>query len=159
MDNNEKQSLENSGSKKSERRIKVVKVIDYGRSAPNVSDDREPWDIDFPEHEERWIVIDEQTGEILDDAQGYGYRSAAKAHRGYAYKSMPKQKKRRLESMKSQVRDFWQRHEALSDDLDQAALWAYKDGEDFTIGDAKAIIEQSGADCEGLTIAQLIRYR
>ena len=35
--------------------------------------------------EDRWVIIDEQTGEILDDAQGYGYKSAQKAHAGYAY--------------------------------------------------------------------------
>lgn len=34
----------------------------------------------------RYIVVDITTGEILDDAQGYGYKSTAKAYAGYNYK-------------------------------------------------------------------------
>ena len=26
-----------------------------------------------------WVIVDQNTGEILDDAQGYGYRTAQKA--------------------------------------------------------------------------------
>lgn len=34
----------------------------------------------------RWVVIDPSTGEILDDAQGYGYRTKQSALAGYGYK-------------------------------------------------------------------------
>lgn len=34
----------------------------------------------------RYIVVSASTGEILDDAQGYGYRSRQKAHAAWAYK-------------------------------------------------------------------------
>lgn len=40
----------------------------------------------FTEIETRYRVVDADTGEVLDDAQGYGYTSAQKAHRGFAYK-------------------------------------------------------------------------
>ena len=39
----------------------------------------------------RWIVIDEETGEILDDAQGYGYKSKQKAYNAYFYKQKRKE--------------------------------------------------------------------
>ena len=35
-------------------------------------------------YEKRYIVIDAETGEILDDAQGYGYRSIRNAYSAYA---------------------------------------------------------------------------
>lgn len=39
----------------------------------------------------RYIIVDEDTGEILDDAQGYGYKSKPNAYRGYAYKQKQRQ--------------------------------------------------------------------
>ena len=36
--------------------------------------------------ESRYIIIDNHTGEVLDDAQGYGYRTAQNAYRAYAFK-------------------------------------------------------------------------
>ena len=34
----------------------------------------------------RYIIVDETTGEIIDDAQGYGYKTKQKAHSAYNYK-------------------------------------------------------------------------
>ena len=34
----------------------------------------------------RYILVDETTGEIVDDAQGYGYTTAHKAYKGYGWK-------------------------------------------------------------------------
>ncbi|MCD8083215.1 MAG: hypothetical protein LUE86_06880 [Clostridiales bacterium] len=36
--------------------------------------------------EPRYVLVDAKTGEVLDDAQGYGYKSVEKAHAAYAYK-------------------------------------------------------------------------
>lgn len=36
---------------------------------------------------DRFIIIDSYTGEILDDAQGYGYRTEEKAHKAFVWKS------------------------------------------------------------------------
>ena len=38
------------------------------------------------EGEKRYIIIDKETGEVLDDAQGYGFRSRRKAYAAYTYK-------------------------------------------------------------------------
>src|ERR1700758_5194398 len=42
----------------------------------------------------RYVVVDAATGDNVDDAQGYGYKTAQNAHRAHAYKSMPPKKKR-----------------------------------------------------------------
>ncbi|HJX20726.1 MAG TPA: hypothetical protein VJ454_07005 [Steroidobacteraceae bacterium] len=42
--------------------------------------------------DKRYVVVDEATGEVVDDAQGCGYKSAQNAHRAHAYKSMPPKK-------------------------------------------------------------------
>ena len=38
-------------------------------------------------HEKRFVIIDATTGELLDDAQGYGFKTAQKAYASYGYKS------------------------------------------------------------------------
>ena len=35
--------------------------------------------------EKRYVVINKETGEILSDAQGYGYKSIPKAYSAYMY--------------------------------------------------------------------------
>lgn len=34
----------------------------------------------------RWAIVDAETGEMLDDAQGYGFKSPRKAYAAYVYK-------------------------------------------------------------------------
>lgn len=34
----------------------------------------------------RYVIIDETTGEIMDDCDGLGYKTAQNAHKGYAYR-------------------------------------------------------------------------
>lgn len=41
---------------------------------------------ELSKHEDRWVIINTITNEILDDAQGYGYRSAEKAYASFHYK-------------------------------------------------------------------------
>ena len=47
---------------------------------------------------ERYVIVDTETGEILDDAQGFGYKSASKAYAAFNYKN--KSDKEKIEQMK-----------------------------------------------------------
>ena len=38
----------------------------------------------------RYRIVSIEIGQILDDAQGYGYRTPQKAYAGYAYKTRDK---------------------------------------------------------------------
>ena len=38
----------------------------------------------------RYAIMDMESGKIVDDAQGYGYKSAQKAYAGWAYKNRDK---------------------------------------------------------------------
>ena len=42
--------------------------------------------------ETRYEIVDPETGEVLDDAQGYGYRSIQKARAAWNYKNRDKSK-------------------------------------------------------------------
>lgn len=37
-------------------------------------------------YDRRYIIVDAETGAVLDDAQGYGYKTVQKAHAAFAYK-------------------------------------------------------------------------
>jgi hypothetical protein len=49
-------------------------------------------------YDRRYIVLDEATGEVLDDAQGYGCKTAQNAHRAQADKSMSPKKNRQRDA-------------------------------------------------------------
>ena len=38
-------------------------------------------------YDPRYVIVDTSTGEIVDDAQGYGYKSEQKAYACFSYKT------------------------------------------------------------------------
>lgn len=72
---------------------------------------------DFGYSETRYRLVNMDTGEIVDDAQGYGYKTAAGAHRAYGYKSMPKSRKRKIASVKERARRFREDNPSFVDDF------------------------------------------
>ncbi len=47
---------------------------------------------DSETREKRYVIINTESGEIVDDAQGYGYKTAQKAYAGWSYKNRDKSK-------------------------------------------------------------------
>ena len=59
---------------------------------PNAVRGRNPWD-DIPAYDERrFRIVSAETGEVLDDAQVYGYKTMQKAYAAWAYKTRDKTK-------------------------------------------------------------------
>ena len=56
--------------------------------------------------EKRYVIVDQASGEVVDDAQGYGYKTAQNAHRADAFKSMPPMRKRQRDAAQRQVRHW-----------------------------------------------------
>ena len=54
--------------------------------------------------DKRYVVIDTLTGEVLDNAQGYGYKSERKAYASYAYKTKDKSKDKEKAENNSQIK-------------------------------------------------------
>ena len=48
--------------------------------------------------------MDEDTGEIVDDAQGWRYKTARNAYRAHAYKKRPKSRRRKAASVERRVK-------------------------------------------------------
>ena len=73
-------------------------------------------------HDKRYVVVDEVSGEIVDDAQGEGYKTAQNAHRAHAYKSMPPKKKRQREAVKRQVERWCAAHPDFMGHVEQSTF-------------------------------------
>lgn len=81
-----------------------------------------PWLSD--RYDRRYVVVDATTGAVIDDAQGYGYKTAQNAHRARAYKSMSAQKKRQRDTVRKGVRRWCEKHSEFMADIARAMLYA-----------------------------------
>lgn len=73
-------------------------------------------------YEPRYVVVDFNTGAILDDAQGYGYKTPQKAHAAWGYKNRTPAQKAAQESVKKAVRKWAKEHRAFMDDMEDLAF-------------------------------------
>lgn len=55
-------------------------------------------------YDHRYVIIDMDTGEILDDAQGYGNKSTQKAYAVYTYKNRDKRKDKEKQLKSKHIR-------------------------------------------------------
>ena len=79
--------------------------------------------------EPRYVIIDEATNEVLDDAQGYGYKSSQSAYKAWEYKTNKKTRKR-VNKRKYQGRAFsrwWEKHAEFRDRVEEIMFYAAED--------------------------------
>jgi hypothetical protein len=74
----------------------------------------------------RWVIIDIETGEVLDDAQGYGYKSPQNAYRGYAYLTRDKSKDAEKKEKEDHIRQWMRSHKGFVRALEEYAFEIYK---------------------------------
>jgi hypothetical protein len=105
----------------------------------------------------RYVVIDEATGEVLDDAQGYGYKCAQSAHWAYSYKSMPPKKNRQREAAKRRVERWCAERGEFMQHVERVMFCAMKDGENVTEADVQAILTEHGVKLP-FSVKDLMRH-
>lgn len=64
-------------------------------------------------YEKRYVVVDKDTGEVLDDAQGYGYKSVQKAYAAYNYKNRDKSKDKEKEEKRNRIKEWMKQHKSF----------------------------------------------
>lgn len=89
----------------------------------------------------RWVVIDSSTGELLDDAQGYGYRTKQSALAGFGYKL--KYFHPRVRFQRRQAFRWLLAHEEFDRELMEAQFEIAGKGkwQDYTIFDQQVVDE------------------
>ena len=134
-----------SKNEKNEKAVKAVK-------APL---GREPWD-------HRWVIVNEETGEVLDDAQGYGYKSPQKAYAAWGWKSRSPEKKAREKTARKAVRKFLEEHEDVEEAIEQVewdiAKGAYGPGVTLNAKMVSELLDGMGYKDLPFTASELLRY-
>lgn len=67
------------------------------------------------EFDERYIIVNKETGETLDDAQGYGYRSKQKAFAAWNYKNSNAYERRAKDK---HIKRWLTEHHSFADDIE-----------------------------------------
>ena len=91
-------------------------------------------------YEARYVIVNEETGEILDDANGYGYKSIQTAHKGWAYKSKPKEEKDKMNKQYLIVMNWMKENKKVLSGLEDMYFYAFKDGVEVTNKDVEEVI-------------------
>lgn len=110
--------------------------------------------------DKRYVVIDKNTQEVLDDAQGYGYRSPQKAYAAYAYKHRDKSKDKEKAAKVKKIRSWMKEHKDFVKLMDQIAFeiakgsWGPDDKFDAKL--VKQLLKESDLEPD-FTAAELIR--
>ena len=76
-----------------------------------------------------YAIADAETGEILDDAQGYGYKTAPNAYRCWYYKHRDKSKDKEKRKKEYKIKDWLKIHRKdIEQDLQDTQWYYIKDG-------------------------------
>lgn len=87
---------------------------------------------DFPVTENRYIIVSaSDISKIIDDAQGYGYKTRQNAEKAAWYKF--KGGKSKLDSEKNSAQAFWNKHSELKDEIENMMFTACKEGRELTL--------------------------
>lgn len=98
--------------------------------------------------------MDEDAGEIVDDAQGWGYKTARNAYRAHAYKKRPKSRRRKATSVERRVKRLMDANPGLHDAILTDMVIAAKEGMEYTADDLARRLE--GVNLQGLTAARIL---
>lgn len=89
-----------------------------------VANEKAPWDNTpaYDTSELRYRIVSTETGEVLDDAQGYGYKTAQKAYAAYAYKMRDRKKDKERGAKKRQIEKWMKEHRSFVRLMDDCAF-------------------------------------
>lgn len=69
-------------------------------------------------NDERYVLVDVETGEVVDDAQGYGYKTKQKAHAAWAYKTRDKSKDKEKAAKYKKIKQWLKHHKQFENSLE-----------------------------------------
>lgn len=105
---------------------KTYKAVPYTITTHHnaIVNNKEPWNNEpaYDSSETRFRIVSIETGEVLDDAQGYGYKTAQKAYSAYSYKTRDKSKDKEKIAKKKQIELWMKEHKSFVKALDNIAL-------------------------------------
>ena len=74
------------------------------------------------DYEKRYRIVSTETGEILDDAQGYGYKTAKKAYAAYSYKHRDRSKDMERAAKEKKIKKWMKENKSFINLMDRIAF-------------------------------------
>lgn len=111
-------------------------------------------------YQKRYVVIDKNTREVLDDAQGYGYKTVHNAYASYSYKNRDKSKDKEKARKKKAIRNWFKEHKSFVRLMDDCAFeiakgsWGPNDKFDAKL--VKKLLKENNLETE-FTAGELLR--
>lgn len=78
-------------------------------------------------NDKRYVIVDIESGAVLDNAQGHGYKSPQKAYACYAYKKRDKSKDKEKQEKENRIKNWLRENREFTSQLDSEAYWSIKD--------------------------------
>lgn len=113
-------------------------------------------------YESRYVIVSIETGEILDDAQGHGYRTVQKAYAGYSYKTRSPEDIKKKEQKNAIIRKWCTENKGFVKTLDRIAFeiakgsWAPDDKVNTSF--VKKLFKESGYENLPFTAREFLTY-
>lgn len=108
---------------------KEYKAVPYDAVTHIASIDNEQTSGNMPAYirrEPRYCIISTDTGEILDDAQGYGYKTPQKAYAAYGYKNQSKKKKKAKAKKRREIEKWMKENQDFVSLIEDYAFYIAK---------------------------------
>lgn len=90
--------------------------------------------------DKRYVMINVESGEVVDDAGGYGYKSPQAAHRAWSYKNKSAQEKEKTKNQHATIIAWIDHNKSIMSNLEDAYLIALKEDRELTTKDIEEII-------------------
>ena len=90
--------------------------------------------------DKRYVMINVESGEVVDDAGGYGYKSPQAAHRAWSYKNKSAQEKEKTKNQHATIIAWIDHNKSIMSNLEDAYLSALKEDRELTTKDIEEII-------------------
>lgn len=109
------------------------------------------------QYDKRYVVIDKETGAVLDDAQGYGYKSAQKAHAAYSYKTRDRSKDAEKLTKKRHIIKWLKENKTFASLLEDAEWYSVKEtDEQINAAFVKKLLKENNLEPD-FTAGELLR--
>ena len=112
-------------------------------------------------YDNRYVMINTRTGEILDDAQGYGYKTIKKAFAAFCYKQHnSKSDAKKKKALQKRIGKWLDSHRSLSSYLDDCLFRAYKYQEEDQFDEQflKDVLKEYNIELTSFSVKQLLEY-
>lgn len=113
----------------------------------------------FVQSETRYIIVDADTGEVFDNAQGYGYKTKQKAMAAFNYSKRSKDEFTKEKETKEKVREFLKTHKSFVNILESIAFDELKCGGKLTPKMVEQVIKAEHIELpDGISCKDVLKY-